>query len=170
LEKQVIAKIHRLIYEKDEAFYEKHVQNIQTTLGCFIEDGTLANLTAFWVARNSMLAPKNGFAGVEQEGLQAAYKAYQIERCVILVSKLGHYCVKKAGGLLGIGNQNIITIDVNADNRMDLDSLKKAIKDIKNSSLKTKIIAIVGIAGATETGTVDPLSEINSFICRWAAA
>jgi len=163
LEKQVIAKIHRLIYEKDEAFYEKHVQNIRTTLGCFIEDGTLANLTAFWVARNSMLAPKNGFAGVEQEGIQAAYKAYGIERCVILVSRLGHYCVKKAGGLLGIGNQNIITIDVDANNRMDMDCLKKAIKDIKNSAIKTKIIAIIGIAGTTETGTVDPLHEIGEI-------
>ncbi|MDO9566514.1 MAG: putative pyridoxal-dependent aspartate 1-decarboxylase [Candidatus Desulfaltia sp.] len=163
LEKQVIAKIHRLIYEEDESFYEEHVQNIRTTLGCFIEDGTLGNLTAFWVARNSMLAPKNGFTGVEQEGIQAAYKAYQTERCVILVSRLGHYCVKKAGGLLGIGNQNIMIIDVDADNRMDMDSLKKAIKDTKNSSIKTKIIAIVGIAGTTETGTVDPLPEIGEI-------
>jgi len=163
LEKQVIAKIHRLIYEEDESFYEKHVQNIRTTLGCFIEDGTLGNLTAFWVARNHMLAPKNGFTGVEQEGIQAAYKAYQIEKCVILVSRLGHYCVKKAGGLLGIGNQNIMIIDVDADNRMDMDSLKKAIKDIKSSSINTKIIAIVGIAGTTETGTVDPLPEIGEI-------
>jgi len=163
LERQVIAKIHRLIYEESEAFYQKNIHNIRTTLGCFIEDGTLANLTAFWVARNSVLAPKSGFSGVEEDGISAAYKAYQIDRCVILVSRLGHYCVKKAGGVLGIGNQNIITVDIDSDNRMNIDSLNKTIKDIKKDCIKTKIIAVVGIAGATETGTVDPLHKIGEI-------
>ena len=43
VEKQVLAKIHRLIYEADDAFYHRHVQSIDTTLGSFTEDGTLAN-------------------------------------------------------------------------------------------------------------------------------
>jgi len=37
-----------------------------------------------------------------------AYKAYGIDRCVVLVSRLGHFSLRKAGGLLGIGNKNII--------------------------------------------------------------
>ena len=41
LEKQVLAKIHRMIFNQSEAFYLKHVQNPDTTLGAFIEDGTL---------------------------------------------------------------------------------------------------------------------------------
>jgi len=89
VEKQVLAKIHRLIYQKSDAFYNEHIQSTSTTLGCFTENGTLSNLTALWVARNVLFAPKNGFDGVEKEGLQAAYKAYGIDTSVVLVSRPG---------------------------------------------------------------------------------
>ncbi len=162
LEKQVIAKIHRIIYKKNESFYKEHVQNVKTTLGCFTKDGTLANITALWVARNSLLAPtKEGFSGIEKEGIVAAYKAYGIEKCVILASRLGHFSLKKAGGILGIGNQNIIAIDVDANNRIKLGLLNKKIKEIKQTGGRIKILSVVGIAGTTETGTIDPLEEIG---------
>ena len=160
VEKQVLAKIHRLIYKKSDEFYNKHIQDPGITLGCFIENGTLANLTALWVARNALFAPKKGFDSVEKEGLQAAYKAYGIERCVVLVSRRGHYSLNKAGGLLGIGNQNIVAVDVDKNNRIDLSSLQKTIKEIKNDTTKTAILSIVGIAGTTETGSVDPLLKL----------
>ncbi|MCJ7615798.1 MAG: putative pyridoxal-dependent aspartate 1-decarboxylase [Desulfobacterales bacterium] len=161
LEKQVIAKIHRVIYKEKESFYKEHVQNSKTTLGCFTKDGTLANITALWVARNSLLASKEGFSGIEEEGIAAAYKAYGIEKCVILTSKLSHYSLKKAGGILGIGNQNIIAIDVDSNNRINLALLNKEIKVIKQTGGRIRILAVVGIAGATETGTIDPLKEIG---------
>ena len=162
LEKQVIAKIHRIIYKENESFYKEHAQNAETTLGGFTKDGTLANITALWVARNSLLAPtKDGFSGIEEEGIAPAYKAYGIEKCVILTSRLGHYSLKKAGGILGIGNQNIIGMDVDANNRINLDLLKKKIKEIKQTGGRIRILAVVGIAGTTETGTIDPLKEIG---------
>ena len=163
VEKQVLAKIHRLIYKKSDEFYDKHIQDPDITLGCFIENGTLANITALWVARNALFAPKDGFDGMEKEGMQAAFKAYGIEKCVVLVSKRGHYSLNKAGGLLGIGNQNIIAVDVDKNNRIDLNSLQKTIKEIKNGTAGTAILAIVGIAGTTETGSVDPLSKLANI-------
>ena len=163
LEKQVLAKIHRLIYQKSDAFYDEHVQNSNTSLGSFIEDGTLANITALWVARNLLFMPKAGFDGIEKEGLHAAYQAYGIERSVIIISRLGHYSFRKAGGLLGIGNQNVIAIDVDKHNRIDIDILNRTIKEIKKETAKTKILAIVGIAGTTETGTIDPLVKIGEI-------
>ncbi|WDN87382.1 glutamate decarboxylase [Desulfosarcina sp. BuS5] len=164
LEKQVIAKIHRLLYQKEDTFYDENIQNAHTTLGCFVEDGTLANLTAMWVARDNLLPPtKEGFEGVESEGILAVYNAYGIERCVVLVSRLGHLSLRKAGGLLGIGNKNVIPVDVDEHNRIKLDSLNNIIKDIKKDEKNTKILAIVGIAGTTETGTIDPLKELGSI-------
>ncbi len=160
VERQVLAKIHRLIYRQSDAFYDQHIQKPDATLGCFIENGTLANITALWVARNALLAPKNGFEGVEKEGLPAAYKAHGIDRCVILVSHRGHYSINKAGGLLGIGNQNIIAVDVDQNNRIDLDCLQKTIQEIKTINGRIAILAIVGIAGTTETGSVDPLFKL----------
>jgi putative pyridoxal-dependent aspartate 1-decarboxylase len=160
VEKQVLAKIHRLIFQKSDAFYDEHIQSTKTTLGCFTENGTLSNLTALWVARNALLAPKTGFGGVEKEGLLTAYDAYGIRRCVVLVSKRGHYSINKAGGLLGIGNRNIVSVDVDEKNRIDLIRLEKTIRTLLKSSPKTAIIAAVGIAGTTETGSVDPLGEM----------
>jgi glutamate decarboxylase len=160
LERQVLAKIHRLIYQNDDAFYDLHTQRPQSTLGSFLEDGTLANLTALWVARNATLGPLENFKGVEQCGLPAAYTAYGIERCVILVSRLAHYSLRKAGGILGIGNNNILPIDVDAHNRMDLKQLTSVIDDLSSPRSKTHILAVVGIAGTTETGNVDDLEGI----------
>ncbi len=162
VEKQVLAKIHRLVFNKNKEFYDAHVQNTNTTLGCFVEGGTAANITALWVARNSVFAPKKGFKNIEQEGMSAAYKAYNVEKSVILVSKRGHYSFRKAGGLLGIGNENIIPIDVTSNHKIDIDHLKQTIKDIKKQG-KTKILAVVGIAGTTETGSVDPLVELGKI-------
>jgi len=163
VEKQVLAKIHRLIYRKSDAFYNEHIQSPSTTLGCFTENGTLSNLTALWVARNVFFAPKNGFDGVEKEGLQAAYKAYGIQRSVVLVSRRGHYSLNKAGGILGIGNHNIVAVDVDENSRIHIGSLNRTIKEIKNSREKTAILAVVGIAGTTETGTVDPLLKLGEI-------
>ncbi len=163
VEKQVLAKIHRLLYKQSDDFYSEHIQSTQTTLGCFTENGTLSNLTALWVARNELFSPKDGFEGIEKEGLRAAYKAYHIDGCVVLVSKRGHYSLKKSCGLLGIGNKNIIGVDIDEKNRIDLSHLKKITQKIQNSRGKTAILAIVGIAGTTETGSIDPLLDMGEF-------
>ncbi len=160
LERQVLAKIHRQIFVLGDPFYKEHVQNPQSTLGNFVEDGTLANLTALWVARNVCLNPKKGFSGVEKEGIAAAYRSHGIERSVVLVSRLAHYSLRKAGGVLGIGNENILPVDVDENNRIDLAGLVRTVDRIRENDNKTKILALVGIAGTTETGTVDPLPEM----------
>ena len=125
----------------------------------FTDGGTLANTTALWVARNAAFKPKNGFNGIENDGLMAAYKAYGVERAVVMVSRLGHYSLRKACGLLGIGNQNLIPMDVDNLNKVKIDELKKKLSEI-NKDGKTKLIAIIGIAGTTETGAIDPLPQL----------
>ncbi len=117
-----------------------------------------------WVARNQLLSPNKEFAGVGTDGLAAAYKAYGIERCVVLVSRLGHYSLKKAGGILGLGSGNIVAIDVDPNNRIDIKHLLATIAHLKQRTTN-RILAIVGIAGTTETGTVDPLRDL-AHICE----
>jgi len=162
-ERQVISKIHRLIFKKESSFYNKHIQNPTSTLGSFIEDGTLANLTAMWVARNKCFPECEGFKGIENEGITKALNLYKKERAVILVSKMGHYSLRKAGGILGIGNENVIRIPINDRFQIDLKALEKQIQDLKDQN--AAIIAIIAIAGTTETGTIDPINEIAD-ICK----
>lgn len=164
IEKQVLAKIHRLIYQYDEEFYQKHVQNTETSLGVFTTGGTTANLTALWVARNSIFPPKEDFEGVEQDGLFRAMQVHNLQQVVILVSKRGHFSLKKSCGVLGLGNTSIIPIDIDSNRSIDLTKLRDKIKDLHKQS-NTRIAAIVGIAGATETGIIDPLNELAD-ICE----
>jgi len=162
-ERQVISKIHRLLFQKNESFYQSHIQNPESTLGAFIEDGTLANLTAMWVARNRLFSECDGFQGIENEGFSRALEVYQKKRAVILVSKMGHYSLRKAGGVLGIGNKNVIQIPINNKFQIDTDILEKKIQLLNTENVA--IIAVIAIAGTTETGTIDPISDIAD-ICE----
>lgn len=164
LEKQILAKMHRMIFNFDESFYLEHVQNTTTSLGIFTGGGTTANITALWVARNKSFPPKGDFTSVEQDGLAEAMNVHNVKNAVILVSKRGHYSLKKAGGVLGLGNKNIIPIDIDKTRSIDLAKLKDTIKGLKAEG-KTKIIAVIGVAGATETGVIDPLPELAD-ICE----
>ncbi len=164
LEKQILAKMHRMIFEFQDSFYLEHVQNTETCLGVFTTGGTTANLTALWVARNKSFPPKGDFESIEKNGFFAAMKAHDYERAVVLVSKRGHFSLKKAGGILGLGHDNVIPIDVDSKRSIDLKKLKAKIKELKSDN-KTKIVAIIGIAGATETGIIDPLPKLAD-ICE----
>ncbi len=164
LEKQILAKMHRMVFNFDDNFYKAHVQNTQTTLGIFTTGGTTANLTALWIARNKLFPAKGDFENIEKNGLFAAMKAHNFERVVVLVSKRGHYSLKKAGGILGIGHENIIPMDIDSNRSIDLIKLENKIKEVQ-ADKKTKIMAVIGIAGATETGIIDPLPELGK-ICK----
>jgi putative pyridoxal-dependent aspartate 1-decarboxylase len=164
LEKQVLAKMHRMIYNQEPMFYDLHVQNVDTCLGLFTNGGTTANLTALWVARNRCLPPADDFSGVEQDGMPAAMAAHGLERLVVLVSERGHYSLKKAGGILGIGNKNVIAVGVNNQHQIDMAALTLQVQAFSQKK-KTRIAAIVGIAGATETGSIDPLPEMAQ-LCK----
>ena len=164
LEKQVLAKIHRMIYRFDESFYSEHVQNVDTSLGAFTTGGTTANLTALWVARNKSFPPKGDFKSIEADGIFHAFRAHNLERGVILVSRRGHFSLKKAGGILGLGNNSIIPMELDSKGTIDLACLKETIRRFR-SDPATRIIAAVGIAGATETGMIDPLPELAQ-ICE----
>ncbi|MFH1155794.1 MAG: pyridoxal-dependent decarboxylase [Pseudomonadota bacterium] len=167
LEKQVLAKIHRLVFKRSDAFYDRHVQSIDTSLGAFSTGGTTANITALWVARNRFFSEDGQGPGIEEQGMHAAMVQKCLERAVILVSRRGHFSLRKAGGLLGIGNTNVIPLDVDAGHRVDMRLLKSMIRDFKKDG-KTGVMAVVGIAGATETGTVDPLCAMADLCQEYA--
>jgi len=158
-ERQVLSKMHRLVFGFDEGFYREHVQKPESTLGSFVEDGTLANLSALWVARNRLFPPSPGKGGAERDGLAAAMQDRGIRQVKILVSELGHYSIRKAAGVLGLGSGAVVPIAVDRENRVDLQALKETLEDFKRNP-RTAVLAVVGIAGTTETGSVDPLYDM----------
>jgi glutamate decarboxylase len=158
-ERELMAWFHRLIFNRSDAFYERNVQNPRVALGNATADGTLSNLTAFLVAREKAFPPDGEFPGVRIAGMSRALHHHGYARGVILVSSRGHYSIKKAANVLGLGEDNVLPIPVDGNHRMDLRRLSQKIKSLRREK-GTKIVAIAGIAGTTETGSVDPLDEM----------
>lgn len=158
LERQVLAMLHRLVYAGDDSFYAQWMHDSRHALGAFCSGGTIANLTALWVARNRLLAPRGEFRGIAQEGLARALKHYGWDGVAVLVSRRGHYSLGKAADLLGIGRDNLVMIEADGSNRIDIPTLRDSCRKLADANIRP--LALVGIAGTTETGNVDPLNDL----------
>ncbi len=161
LERQVLGMIHHLIYGADESFYETWMHDPEHALGSFCSGGTIANLTALWAARNNALPADDDFAGLAEEGLMAGLQHYGHDGMAILVSERGHYSLKKAADILGIGRRSLIPVDTDAHNRVQPDALARRCDELARRNIR--VLAIVGVAGASETGHVDPLAELAAI-------
>lgn len=157
LERQTLGMMHNLVYQNDNVFYEQYLHSAVHSLGAFCSGGTIANITALWVARNKLLGPQEGFAGVAKLGLAAAYKHFDINNIGLMSSKRGHYSLGKSVDVLGIGRNNMMTVNSSNYTLSGEDALKIGREYQEQGN---KLLAIVGIAGTTETGHVDPLDEL----------
>jgi len=157
VEKELVTWFHRLVFGRTDRFYEKNVQNPRVSLGNITSDGTLANLTALAVAREKAFPPEGGFGGIRREGMARGLAHYGCRRAVVFVSARGHYSIIKAANLLGIGSENVVSVPVDRDNRMDVAKLRRRIRALEPDE---RIMAVVGIAGTTETGNIDDLESL----------
>ncbi|MBW1850413.1 MAG: aminotransferase class V-fold PLP-dependent enzyme [Deltaproteobacteria bacterium] len=164
VERELVAWLHRLVFNKSDEYYKTNIQNHRVALGNVTSDGTLANLTALLVAREKAFPPEGDFPGLRMAGVERALNYHGYSRGVVIVSKRGHYSIIKAANLLGIGEDNVISISVDSNNRMDIKKLRRKVENLQaDTEGKTKIISIMGIAGNTETGTVDNLQEMGKI-------
>jgi glutamate decarboxylase len=167
LERQVIGMLHRLVYAQNAEYYAQWTQNFSHSLGVFCSGGTVANITALWVARNRLLGPTAAFAGAAEEGMAAALRHHGFEGAAVLVSGRGHYSLAKSADLLGLGSRQLIKISVTPEHTMDLVELRRQIADLR--AKRIAVVAIVGIAGTTETGSVDPLEAMADIALECGA-
>ena len=171
VERELVVWFHRLVFNRTDRFYEKNVQNPRIALGNVASDGTLANMTALFVAREKAFPPDGNFPGLRAAGVDRALRHYGYAKGVIIVSERGHYSIKKAANLLGIGEDNVLYIPVDQNNHIDVNKLRRKAASLGKGEGKdrTKIIAIVGIAGTTETGSVDNLQELGKIARKTGA-
>jgi tyrosine decarboxylase/aspartate 1-decarboxylase len=84
--------------------------------------------------------------------MRAARNSSNVENPEIIIPKSAHFSFKKAADMLRL---RIREADLDEDYRVDIESVKKLISD--------KTVAIVGIAGTTELGVVDPIEELSKI-------
>ncbi len=167
LERQVLGMLHRLVYSEDSDFYHKWMHDAEHALGAMCSGGTVANITALWAARNLAFPPEGNFKGVAHEGLFRALKYYGYDGAAVVVSKRGHYSFSKAADLIGIGRDYLVSVDTDEHNRIDLEALRETCTRLKKENIC--IISVIGIAGTTETGNVDPLEEVAEIAREFKA-
>mgnify|MGYP001582064552 CR=1 FL=1 len=158
LERQVLGMMHNLVYQEDESFYQAWMHSAEHSLGAFCSGGTVANITALWVARNKLLKADGNFNGISRSGLFLAMQHYGYQGLAILVSERGHYSLKKSADILGIGQDSVIAIETDENNKIDCQKLAQKCQQLNEQNIK--VLAIVGVAGTTETGNVDPLDKM----------
>jgi len=107
--------------------------------GFLTSGGTLANLTALLAARASL--------GEYPSGSE-----------VILVSDQAHFCIDRAAMTMGMSTDQVIKIRTTADYTIDIAMLEESISSAQKSG--QKIMAIVGCACSTSTGSYDDLEAL----------
>lgn len=167
MERQVLGMMHRLVYQEEDAFYDQWMHSANHSLGAFCSGGTIANLTALWVARNNLLPAQGDFKGVAREGIYSALKHYQYDGLAILVSSRGHYSLKKSADVLGIGQDSVIAIPTDENNKIDCQLLREKCDELARKNIR--VLSIIGVAGTTETGNIDPLDKMAAIAKEYQA-
>lgn len=107
--------------------------------GLLLSGGSMANFTGVVAARTALLGD-------------------DLSKGVIYVTPHTHHSVSKAARLAGFGDDQIRTVEIDAMLRMDPASLRSRVDADRRNGLRPFLV--VGSGGTTDTGTVDPLSDI----------
>jgi glutamate/tyrosine decarboxylase-like PLP-dependent enzyme len=115
--------------------------------GYVTSGGAMSNLIGLTLARTRC-------AGwdVRAEGMRAG------PQLTVYVSSEVHDTIDRAAQLLGIGDAGLRKVPTDDSLRMDVEALRKAVADDLASG--NRPIAVVGTAGTTGTGAIDPLAGI----------
>jgi aromatic-L-amino-acid decarboxylase len=125
--------------------------------GVFSSGGSTANLLALGAARQA------AFEGlgydVAEDGLPPAVRGR------IYASTAAHRTIHRSAAVLGLGRRAVLEVPVGADGRIDLDQLGAAIAtDVRDGIVP---VAVVAIAGVTDTGAVDPIGRVGEVARRF---
>jgi aromatic-L-amino-acid/L-tryptophan decarboxylase len=119
----------------------------ETFGGNLCSGGSMANLIALVAAREGM-----------------NIKARDIERSPIYLTEQIHHSVTKAIRIAGLGECPIHFVPMDAHFRMDANALQLRITQDRAAGLNPWLV--VASAGTTDTGSIDPLTEIASISKR----
>ncbi len=119
--------------------------------GLLVSGGNVANFVGFLAGRRAK-TPWD----LRSQGISAGN-----QRLVVYVSKETHTWIEKAADLFGLGTTWVRWIPTNSRQEMDVDALGQQVRADRAGGHRP--ILVVGTAGTTATGAIDPLPEIAAL-------
>jgi aromatic-L-amino-acid decarboxylase len=127
--------------------------------GVFSSGGSTANLLALGAARQA--AYERLGHDVSEDGLPAGVRGR------IYASTAAHRTIHRSAAVLGLGRGGVVEVPVDPDGRMVTDELEAALaRDARDGILP---VAVVAIAGVTDTGSVDRIDRVGEIARRFGA-
>ncbi len=120
--------------------------------GVFTSGGTQSNFMGLLLARERFAKERFG-TDVKRSGLPHRAKAMRI-----LCSEETHFTAEQAAAHLGLGENAVVTVETNDDREMCPDALDRTLAELDERELLP--FALVGTAGTTDFGSIDPLEEL----------
>lgn len=113
----------------------------QSSIGNLTSGGSIANLIALTAARD-----KHKIEGEK------------ISRSVVYTSKYVHHCIHKALRIIGLKDVIVREVELDSFHRIDCIKLKQHLEADLSQNLYPFLL--IASAGTTDTGSIDPLSEL----------
>lgn len=119
--------------------------------GNIVTGGTTANLAALWVAREK-----------KEKELKEKGEWKRGLPLYVLKTKRAHYSITKACRILGL-----IPVNVPTDRfKTDPKKMERIVERMEATNNAHQIVAVLGLAGQTETGLIDDMSALSSIAKR----
>jgi L-2,4-diaminobutyrate decarboxylase len=123
--------------------------------GIFTSGGSQSNLQALLLAREEACA----------DAIGPAARAEMLPRLRVITSAAGHFSVQKSAKLLGLAPDAVLAVTTDARRRLSPAAVRDEITRCRQAGLV--VMAVVGTAGTTDFGSIDPLTELAG-ICAAA--
>ena len=119
-----------------------------TASGVMTAGGTASNLLGLLLARDHATPHPVGDGGLPDAA--AAWR--------IVTSADAHFSVARAAAVLGLGRRAVVPVAVDGGGRIDVADLDRTLDRLDRDGLRA--VALVGTAGTTDRGAVDPLAAL----------
>jgi aromatic-L-amino-acid/L-tryptophan decarboxylase len=116
------------------------------SFGVLASGGTEANLIALKCARD------RAYQKAVREGMQAA------PRLTVYASEQVHFSVERSLDILGLGRHSLRKVETDETFHLSTSALRKRIASDREQGFTP--CCVIGIAGTTSTGVIDPLEEV----------
>ncbi len=117
-----------------------------------VPGGAIANFIALKAGRDAIAG-----LGVRRTGVEPG-------RLALYASSESHVTIDRAADMLGLGTDSVRHVEVDSGLRMRPAALEEAIQG--DFAARIRPAAVVGTAGTTGTGAVDPLEELAEIASR----